>query len=57
MIEIYKTTKEIDYLRRARALAKRIIDRYIPIDDTMGYLSVNGRIAPSSMRRTPVCRS
>ncbi len=46
VIEIYKTTKEIDYLRRARALAKRIIDRYIPIDDTMGYLSVNGTDRP-----------
>lgn len=46
VVEIYKTTREIDYLRRARALAKRIIDRYIPIDDTMGYLSVNGTDRP-----------
>ena len=46
VIEIYKTTTEIDYLRRARALAKRIIDRYIPIDETMGYLSVNGTDRP-----------
>lgn len=46
VIEIYKTTREIDYLRRARALAKRIIDRYIPINDTMGYLSVNGTDRP-----------
>lgn len=44
--EIYKTTREIDYLRRARAMAKRIIDRYVPIDDTMGYLSVNGTDRP-----------
>ena len=30
----------------ALAEAKRIIDRYIPIDDTMGYLSVNGTDRP-----------
>ena len=41
MVEIYKTTKEYDYLRRARAMAKRIMAHYVPVDDTMGYLSVN----------------
>lgn len=46
VIEIYKTTREIDYLRRARALAKRIIDRYVPIDDKMGYLRVDDTDRP-----------
>lgn len=41
VVEIYKTTKEYDYLRRARAMAKRIMAHYVPVDDTMGYLSVN----------------
>ena len=45
-IEIYKTTKEIDYLRKARAMAKRITDRYVPVDDTMGYLRVNDTDRP-----------
>jgi hypothetical protein len=46
LIEIYKTTKEFDYLRRARAMAKRIMAHYVPVDDTMGYLSVNDTDRP-----------
>ena len=46
VIEIYKTTREIDYLRRARAMAKRICDRYIAIDETKGYLRVNDTDRP-----------
>ena len=46
LVEIYKTTKEIDYLRRARAMAKRIIDRYIAVNETMGYLRVNDTDRP-----------
>ena len=46
VIEIYKSTKEIDYLRRARAMAKRVMDHYVPVDDTMGYLSVNDTDRP-----------
>ncbi len=46
LVEIYKTTKEIDYLRRARAMSKRIAARYVAIDDTMGYLRVNEETRP-----------
>ena len=46
LIEIYKTTREIDYLRRARAMAKRMADRYVAVSETMGYLSVNGTDRP-----------
>ena len=45
-IEIYKTTKEIDYLRRAGAMAERIMKHYIPVDDTMGYLSADDTDRP-----------
>ncbi len=41
VIEIYKSTKEYDYLRQARTMAKRIIARYVPVDEQMGYLAVN----------------
>lgn len=46
LIEIYKTTREFDYLRRAGQMADRIMDRYVAIDDTMGYLRVNDTDRP-----------
>lgn len=46
VIEIYKTTKEIDYLRQASAMAKRMIARYVAVDENMGYLAVNDTDRP-----------
>ena len=46
LIEIYKTTREFDYLRRAGQMADRIMDRYVSVDDTMGYLRVNDTDRP-----------
>lgn len=46
LIEIYKTTREYDYLLRAEDMAKRILNKYIAVDDTMGYLSVDGTSRP-----------
>lgn len=46
LIEIYKTTREYDYLRRARDMAARIEARYIPVDESMGYLAVNEEARP-----------
>ena len=46
LIEIYKTTREFDFLRRARRMAARIIARYVPMGDDMGYLAVNDEKRP-----------
>ena len=46
LVELYKTTREIDYMRRARDMVSRIAEKYVPVDDTMGYLSVNGTKRP-----------
>jgi hypothetical protein len=46
LVELYKTTREWDYMRKAGKMAERIMNRYVPIDDTMGYLSVNGTKRP-----------
>lgn len=46
LVELYKTTREFDYMRRARDMAERIMSKYVPVDDTMGYLSVNGTKRP-----------
>ncbi len=46
LVELYKTTRQWDYMRRAKVMSDRIMDKYIAIDDTMGYLSVNGTERP-----------
>lgn len=46
LVELYKTTREWDYMRKAKAMSERIISKYVAIDDTMGYLSVNGTDRP-----------
>ncbi|MFZ2538804.1 MAG: glycoside hydrolase family 9 protein [Oscillospiraceae bacterium] len=46
LVEIYKTTREYDYLRRAREMADKVIANYVAVDNTMGYLSVNGTDRP-----------
>ncbi|WMJ21885.1 glycoside hydrolase family 9 protein [Paludicola sp. MB14-C6] len=46
LVELYKTTREWDYMRKAGKMAERIMDRYVAVDDTMGYLSVNGTKRP-----------
>lgn len=46
LTEIYKTTREFDYLRRARGMACRLMARYVPVDEHMGYLAVNDEGRP-----------
>lgn len=46
LLELYKTTREYDYLRRARDTVDKIVARYVSVDDTMGYLSVDGTKRP-----------
>jgi len=45
-VELYKATREYDYLRRARKFAERILEKYVPLEKDMGYLSVNGTKRP-----------
>lgn len=45
-VELYKTTREYDYLRKAEDFAERIEAKYVPLDDQMGYLSVDGTKRP-----------
>lgn len=45
-LEIYKTTRQYDYLRYAEEMVDRIAKRYVAIDENMGYLSVNGTDRP-----------
>ncbi len=46
LVELYKTTREWDYMRRAKEMSNRIIAKYIAVDDNMGYLSVDGTQRP-----------
>lgn len=46
LIEIYKTTQEINYLFKAREMFEKINKRYIAIDENRGYLSVDGTNRP-----------
>lgn len=46
LVEIYKTTREWDYMRKAKDMAERIMGKYVAVDDNMGYLSVNGTNRP-----------
>lgn len=46
LTELYKTTREWDYMRRAGEMFSRISSKYVAVDDTMGYLSVNGTDRP-----------
>ncbi|MCX7747823.1 MAG: glycoside hydrolase family 9 protein [Clostridia bacterium] len=46
LVELYKTTRQWDYMRRAKVMSDRVIDKYIAIDENMGYLSVDGTKRP-----------
>lgn len=46
LVELYKTTREWDYMRKAKDMSNRIIAKYVAVDDNMGYLSVNGTKRP-----------
>lgn len=46
LVEIYKSTREWDYMRKAKSMADRIIDKYVAVNDEMGYLSVDGTKRP-----------
>ena len=45
-MELYRTTREWDYLRRGREMVQDMLERYVRVDDTMGYLSVDGEGRP-----------
>lgn len=45
-VELYKTTGEYDYLRKAEGFVQKMLGKYVPLDDTMGYLSVDGTKRP-----------
>lgn len=40
LTELYLSTREWDYIRRGEDMAQRMMDKYVAVDDTMGYLSV-----------------
>lgn len=46
LVEVYKTTREWDYMYRAKETSDNIIAKYVPVDSTMGYLSVDGTNRP-----------
>lgn len=46
LTEIYKTVGAYGYLRSAREVADRILAQYVPVDDNMGYFSVNNTKRP-----------
>lgn len=46
LVEVYKTTREFDYLRRAKEIVDRIMAKYVAVSGDMGYLSVNGTDRP-----------
>lgn len=46
LVELYKTTRQWDYMRRAKAMSDRIMAKYVAVDEKMGYLSVNGTERP-----------
>lgn len=45
-VELYKTTHVYGYLMHARKFANAMAEKYVAIDDTMGYLSVDGTKRP-----------
>jgi len=40
LVELYKSSKEVGFLNRARDMAKRVMGKYVPIKDNSGYFSV-----------------
>jgi hypothetical protein len=46
LTELYKSSREVGFLNRARDMAERVIQHYVPVSAKSGYLSVNGTDRP-----------
>ena len=40
LVELFKSSKEVGFLNRARDMAKRIMDKYVPVTDNSGYFAI-----------------
>lgn len=45
-VELYKSSRLYDYIRKARRFAGQMMDKYVAVSDDMGYLSVDGTERP-----------